>query len=295
MQDGVRAQAREGPDAAVLADDGVLDDRVREHFRVGADARVLDDAIRADPDAGTEVHLADEHRVHVDVHVALDLDIAADIDACRIDERRAGEHEITRASLAKACFHLGELDLVVDAHDFIGMRGEHGLDAILGLHGQCDDIGEVVLALGVVSPEAQKPRAQPAGRRRHEPGIHLAGGELRGARVLVLDDGADLAAGIAHDAPVPGSVAEIDREHGKRAAGREVDELPEAGGTDQGHIPVQHQHRVLVGNQGHGLHHGMSGAELIGLQHPIDVLVLERILDLGAAVTVHDADIGRSQ
>ncbi len=107
----------------------------------------------------------------------------------------------------------------------------------------------------------------------------------------VLDDGSELTAGIAHDAPVAGGILEIDREHRKRAPGCELDELPEARGSDQGHVPIEHEYRMFVGDQRHGLHHGVSGAELLGLQHPVDVLVLERF-DQRAAVTVDDADIG---
>ena len=161
-----------------------------------------------------------------------------------------------------------------------GFVAEQGLDVILRLHRRRDHVGEVILALRVVPTEPEKPLAQAAGRRRHEPGIHLPGGELFGVRILVLDDGPDLAAGIAHDAPIAGGILEIDREHRERAAGRELDELLEARGSDQGHVPVEHEYRMFVGDQGHGLHHRMSRAELLGLQHPVDVLVLERFLDL---------------
>ena len=53
--------------------------------------------------------------VDVDEHVATHLDFAANIDALRIDQGRAREHQALRPFAAVQGFHLGELDLVVDA------------------------------------------------------------------------------------------------------------------------------------------------------------------------------------
>jgi hypothetical protein len=37
---------------------------------------------------------------------------------------------------------------------------------------------------------------------------------------------------------------------------------------------------MIVGDHRHGLHDRMAGTQLLGLQHPVDALVLERGLDL---------------
>ena len=102
-----------------------------------------------------------------------------------------------------------------------------------------------------------------------------------------------LPVGVAHDAPVAGRVVEIDGQHGQRARVGGRDQLLQGGSADQRHVAVQHQHGVIVRYDAHGLHHGMTGAQLLGLQHPVDGLVRQRRLHLRAAVSVHHVDIGR--
>ncbi len=50
-----------------------------------------------------------------------------------------------------------------------------------------------------------------------------------------------------------------------------VDELPQRLGADQRHVTVQHQHQLIVGDVGHGLHDRVTGAELLGLQRPLQI------------------------
>ena len=99
-----------------------------------------------------KLHLADQHRVDVDEHVA------ADITSPRIS-MRAGSTSVTPASINSsrapapiAGLDLGELHLVVDAQHFAA-------DSATGWPRRVrrpwtaprDDVGEVVLALGVVA------------------------------------------------------------------------------------------------------------------------------------------------
>jgi hypothetical protein len=67
----------------------------------------------------------------------------------------------------------GELGLVVDAEGFlegVGLGGDH-LDA-LG-HRHRDDVGEVVLALGVVVFKVGEPVAQALDRGGEDAGVHF--------------------------------------------------------------------------------------------------------------------------
>ena len=47
---------------------------------------------------------------------------------------------------------------------------------------------------------------------------------------------------------------------------------------------------MIVGNGGHRLRDRVAGAELLSLQHPVDRLVRQRLLDQLAAMAVHDVD-----
>ena len=59
-------------------------------------------------------------------------------------------------------------------------------------------------------------------------------------------------------------------------------------GADQRHVAVQHQHQLVVGDVGHGLHDGVAGAELLGLQRPLQIFAsAERRAHRVAAVAIH--------
>ena len=67
------------------------------------------------------------------------------------------------------------------------------------------------------------------------------------------------------------------------------DELAQGLGADQRHVAVQHQHQLVVGDVGHGLHDGVAGAELFGLQCPLEISLrlAERRAHRVAAVAIH--------
>ena len=62
--------------------------------------------------------------------------------------------------------------------------------------------------------------------------------------------------------------------------------------ADQRHVAVQHQHQFVVGDIGHGLHDRVAGAELFGLQRPLQIFFGERGAYRVAAVAVHHVDGG---
>src|SRR5207237_6159358 len=73
-QIGAGPQPRKRPDAAALADCGVVEVREGEHLAAGADADVSQHAARPDPDVVAEAHPALEHAVDVDRDVAAALE-----------------------------------------------------------------------------------------------------------------------------------------------------------------------------------------------------------------------------
>ena len=101
--------------------------------------------------------------------------------------------------------------------------GEVGGDGVAGLAQRREDVGQVVLALGVVVGEAGEGVGQ---RRRVEgvgAGVDLADRQLLGVGVaggFGLDHALDLAAGAADDAAVGAGVVELDRQHRRRAPAR---------------------------------------------------------------------------
>ena len=63
--------------------------------------RIGDDAVGPDLDARRQMYLADEHGIDVDEYVAPDLDVAANVDARRVGQRGAGEHQFLGALIAR--------------------------------------------------------------------------------------------------------------------------------------------------------------------------------------------------
>ena len=110
----------------------------------------------------------------------------------------------------------------------------------------------------------------------------------------MLDDARDVAGAVAHDAAVAGRVLHPHAQQGKRLAvrGRRHQAL-QRGGLRQRHVAVQHQHQVVVGHGRHRLLQRVPGAQLLGLQRPVQGLARERLAHLLAAVAVDHVDVGR--
>ncbi len=295
MQNRLGPNSREGTDPAVLGHARAVDDTIGEDLRVGSDLGVADDAIGPNFHTPAQPHAADQDRIDIDEHVAPDLDVAANVDARGIRQRRAGEHQLVRPFAPVQSLDLRKLDLVVDAHDFRGVRAPYRLDSISRQHRSRHHIGQVVLALGVVPAQSQQPFAQASRGRGHESRVDFAYLQLLRGRILLLDDGGDVPGGIADDAPVTRRVVNI---HGQEAQGACVgrrNQFRQGCHADQRHVAVEHQHRMVVGNHAHGLHDSVAGAQLIRLQYPLDVFVGERRLYLHAAMPIDHVDVGRAE
>ncbi len=174
---------------------------------------------------------------------------------------------------------------------FVRRAGRQCRDRRPGRRGARHHIGEIELALGVAALQVAQPVAQASGGCRHQAGVGLAHQTLRRRRVQLLDDAGHGAVGAPLDAPISGGIVEFDGQNGERAGGGGGAQRLEAVHRDQRHIAVQHQDRVIVGYHGHGLHDGMAGAALLGLQHPLHVFMREGALHLGAAMPIHHADL----
>ena len=115
---------------------------------------------------------------------------------------------------------VGELGAVVDAVGLVGVVGHHAHDPVAGLGQHLHDVGEVVLALGVVGLHHAQRRRQQAAAEAEDARVDLVDLELVGGGVAVLDDAGDaVVLAHAHDAAVAGGVVEPGGEDGARGAG----------------------------------------------------------------------------
>src|SRR5581483_1385524 len=203
-----------GPDARVRAETAVRPDLGLVEVAEGLDARARPDldvpqhAVRADADAVAQLHPPLEHAVDVDRDVAAALERPAHVDARRVGERHAALEQRPGDVALVHALELGELRTAVDAEHFPRRSGRHPGDGDVLVDGELHDVGEVVLLLGIVVPEAREPALQLRGRRHHDARVHLADRALLVARVPLFDDARDAPAA-AHDAPVALGVVEL--------------------------------------------------------------------------------------
>src|SRR5690606_24300450 len=185
---GARTGAGVGPDHAGLAHGGAVDVAEGLDAGAGADAGVADHAVGADAHAVAELDLAFEDAIDVDLDVAAHGERTAHVDARRIDQRDALFHQAAGDVALVDALELRQLQLVVDAERLGKGVGLHGGDLDAVSHGQADDVGEVVLALGVVVADAPEPVAQLGNRGDQDAGVHFLHLALFVGGVLLLDD-----------------------------------------------------------------------------------------------------------
>src|SRR6266568_4677366 len=214
-----RPDAGVGADAAVRADVGLLDVAERLDRRAGRDPHVLQYAICADCDLVAEPHVTLEDAVDVNRDVTAAAEVPAHITARGVGDAHALlQKRLDRIALVDA-FKLRELAAAVDAERFprgIGLRRRHG-DPFA--RRERDDIGQVILLLGVLVFQPDEPVFQLLGRGHDDTGVDFVQGALARAGVFFLDDACDAAAA-AYDAAVPGGVIKRRRKQTQPLAGR---------------------------------------------------------------------------
>ncbi len=117
--------------------------------------------------------------------------------------------------------------------------------------GDTDQVGEVVLALGVVVADPRQRRGQEAGVQRQDAAVDLAYGGLLGGGVLLLDDGGDRAGGVADDPAVAERILGLAGQHGQGATGRAVvgHQRLQRLALEQRGVAVHHHDRAVIGDR----------------------------------------------
>ena len=176
-----------------------------------------DDGIRADGRGPEELGRGQHRRVATDGHVDVDPRRR------RVDDRHAVAHVPLADPAVELAAERGELDPVVDAlglPEVVEHVRPHGAS---GLAGDRDDVGEVLLALGVVGAHPGQGVAQDVDVEGVDARVDLGDRPLAVGGVTVLDDALDASVGAAHDPAVARRVGEVrgdDRDDAARAVVR---------------------------------------------------------------------------
>ena len=221
--------------------------------------------------------------------------LAAHVDACRVAQRDAfGQQALGVLALMDA-FEFGQLRLVVHAQRFRHARRlrAHHRNAVA--YGGGDHVGQVVLALGVVVRQLVEPAGELAAGHDHDAGVHFADGALGVGGILLLDDAHDAAFAVAHDAAIAGRVVEADGEDGELVVAGRFGQLDQRVGAQQRHVAVKYEYRLVARQMRQRLADRVTGAELLGLQRPVDREIGEGRAHCVATVAVHHAGVRRVQ
>ena len=166
--------------------------------------------------------------------------------------------------------------------------------------GNLDTVGQVVLALAVVVAQPTEPAGQAIGIGGQDPAVDFGDARLGLIRVTLFADAHDTALNVTQNAPVAVGIRGLETEY--RQGRFEPGEFGQRCAAHQRHVARQHDHARRGGNSGHGLLHGMAGAQALVLGHrnhlsgPGLAERVEHRLDPVGAVTDHDVDaIGRQR
>eukprot|EP01136_Pigoraptor_vietnamica_P017581 Opistho-1_new@62939 len=268
--------------------------------RACLDAHVGNDAVRADAHAFAQRHRAFEHAVDVDVDVGAAAQRAAQVETRRVGQAHALFHQRVGLAQLPGALQRRELGRAVDAGHLqrVGHDMRHHRHAVVGR--ELHDVGQVVLALGVLVVQARQPALEQPRGRGHHAAVDLAHGALRLGGVLVLDDGRHLAPGMgADDAAIARGVVEFDGQQREPFAAAGGDEGAQRVLGDERHVARQDHHGAIVRQLRRGLLHGMAGAQLGLLAREtegggVHGRGLDRGFGLLGAVARHDHDMARA-
>src|SRR5690606_9471791 len=273
---------------------GFLHHAVGLHLHVAADDAVLDHRTESDHAPRTDAASPGDAHVRLDHHVGLDAHVLLDPGGAGIDERDARLHERAVLALAQHRFRAGELRPIVHAGNLFGGH-LHRHRRRAGAMRRLDQIGEVVLSLGVVLADRAERAEEEARIDVVDAAVALVDRPLLRRGVLLLHDAHDDAVLVAHHAAIARGILET---HGEKAEGNGsggARELPQRVARQQRHVAVEDEHAAPeAGERLARALHRVRGAELLLLldeaQRRFREAGFERLAHLLGAVADHDDD-----
>src|SRR3954454_19748401 len=173
----------------------------RANARLGPDGCTLDMAECVDSRAVGDTDAGTEDDMRLDRDVAAELRVVCEPDALRVDQGRPLLKRLLAASALPLQLEVGELDAAIDPCGLIRIAFDYDCIASFG-GGDVDDIGEVVLAGGIVVADLVEPPEEVIGADGHHAGVAEPDCALLLRRILKLDHFCDMVAVSKDDPPV---------------------------------------------------------------------------------------------
>ena len=248
------------------------------------------------PDGGVAAQVG----VRLDDGVRLDLDRRVEVDRGRVEHADAGVQEPRAEAVHRDPVDVRKLGLGVDAEDLVRFGRVDGRDAMAGLDGRRDEVGQEVLALLAPGQFADL-LPEPVGAGDHDAGVDFLD-LVVAARAWQLDDADDVAVLVAVDAAVRRADGVVDGrgaahvgEDDQRSVPGGVDHAAEGLDAEQGGVAVEDDDDVRALGEGVAcLEDGVAGPELLGLHDDFDA-VAGRCRDLIGVVTDDEGRRGRAE
>ena len=106
-----------------------------------------------------------------------------------------------------------QLHFGIDAFHFPDLSRMRSADGQALSHRQRDNIGEIILTLGIVIIESAQRTFQERGWHDHDAGIDFLNGALGGAGIFLFDYAQNLPVGVAHNAAIASRVGQRHRQN----------------------------------------------------------------------------------
>ena len=179
---------RERSDRRPRADGRVRDDRVIENRHAVADRRVRQADVGVQPAAGANRRPPLKCRSRTDDRIRADRDAVVDGRAGRIFEGRSSQHDGAVLPGTHHCRDLGEIHAGVHAPQFRGVVEQKGFHPCFVPSIHADEVGQVVLALRVVSGQLVQRPEQRRKRERIDAAVDLLDLPLVAGRIPLFDN-----------------------------------------------------------------------------------------------------------
>ncbi len=156
-----------------------------------------------------------------------------------------------------------------------------------------DDVGDVVFALRIVVVQLRQPAFHVCAIGDQNTGINFLDFTLRIGRIFVLNNARHLAV-FTGDTAITGRIVQLNGQQTNAALRLRGTQASQRLHGDQRHVTVKHQDIFVVGEERGRLLHGVTGAQLFCLQHPVELVITQRLLQQIATVAVDQVYLARA-
>ena len=189
--DRIGSEVDEGSDFTAIFDLAVvgvheLDMVIVAHLYIGHADIGSDVAVFADD------RMALEDRPRIKYRIAADGNGRIDIGIIGIDDRNAVSHELLKLATAQNLFGFGHLLAGIDAQRFVIRRCRKGADNVARRYEHADDIGQIILALGIVIGNVMQHIPQKGHIKAVNAGVYFVDKEFFRRAVFLFDNFDDL-------------------------------------------------------------------------------------------------------